>query len=136
MDLIGRIRWFRKNHPFNCFYCGVKLSRANRTLDHVVPRSKGGASTKENKVPCCRPCNELKADLKLGTFLHKYRQKDWGMRKFKKASSKPKSLRSSERTHEGAFSADDGRKPCTSYQPEGPSCDILSSEEFEGWIGL
>ena len=38
-----------------CKYCG-KRSR-DLTLDHVLPRSRGGQSTWENLVACCRTCN-------------------------------------------------------------------------------
>ncbi|MBA3281043.1 MAG: HNH endonuclease [Acidimicrobiia bacterium] len=41
-----------------CQYCG---SRAE-TLDHVVPRSRGGMHCWENVVAACRPCNVGKAD--------------------------------------------------------------------------
>src|SRR5258706_13744299 len=41
-----------------CQYCG---SRAD-SIDHVVPRSKGGAHTWENVVAACRPCNVRKRD--------------------------------------------------------------------------
>jgi 5-methylcytosine-specific restriction endonuclease McrA len=42
-----------------CQYCG---SRANLTVDHVVPRSKGGASSWENIVASCAPCNRRKGN--------------------------------------------------------------------------
>src|SRR3954452_6371366 len=42
-----------------CQYCG---SRSNLTVDHVVPRSKGGASSWENIVASCAPCNRRKGD--------------------------------------------------------------------------
>jgi 5-methylcytosine-specific restriction endonuclease McrA len=43
-----------------CQYCGVKFSRAELNLDHVVPRSQGGLSTWENVVCSCHPCNRRK----------------------------------------------------------------------------
>lgn len=42
-----------------CQYCG---SRSNLTVDHVVPRAKGGVSTWENIVASCAPCNRRKGD--------------------------------------------------------------------------
>src|SRR5438105_6868833 len=42
-----------------CQYCG---SRSNLTVDHVIPRSKGGASVWENIVASCAPCNRRKGD--------------------------------------------------------------------------
>ena len=44
---------------FVCQYCG---SRSNLTVDHVIPRSKGGSSSWENIVASCAPCNRRKAD--------------------------------------------------------------------------
>ena len=44
---------------WTCQYCG---SRSNLTVDHVIPRSKGGGSTWENIVTCCAPCNRRKGD--------------------------------------------------------------------------
>lgn len=41
-----------------CQYCG---SRAE-TVDHVVPRSRGGLHEWANVVAACRPCNSLKRD--------------------------------------------------------------------------
>ena len=45
-----------------CQYCGRTASTADLTLDHVVPRSRGGSSGWENLVACCRPCNNRKGD--------------------------------------------------------------------------
>src|SRR6516225_8203363 len=45
-----------------CQYCGVVLSSSELTLDHVVPRSRGGSSTWENLVACCHPCNHRKGN--------------------------------------------------------------------------
>lgn len=41
-----------------CQYCG----RAAENIDHVVPRSRGGAHTWDNVVASCRPCNAAKED--------------------------------------------------------------------------
>ena len=41
-----------------CQYCGS----AAESIDHVLPRSKGGNHTWENVVACCRPCNIRKGD--------------------------------------------------------------------------
>ncbi len=45
---------------FQCQYCGVKPSRAELNLDHVVPRALGGRSTWENVVTSCIECNRRK----------------------------------------------------------------------------
>jgi 5-methylcytosine-specific restriction endonuclease McrA len=44
---------------WTCQYCG---SRSNLTVDHVIPRSKGGGSSWDNIVTCCAPCNRRKGD--------------------------------------------------------------------------
>ena len=43
---------------FRCAYCGGKAD----TVDHVVPRSRGGAHSWENCVAACAGCNHRKAD--------------------------------------------------------------------------
>jgi 5-methylcytosine-specific restriction endonuclease McrA len=44
---------------WTCQYCGA---RSQLTVDHVVPRSKGGPSTWDNIVASCAPCNRRKGD--------------------------------------------------------------------------
>lgn len=50
---------FRRD-DFTCQYCGAR--GADLTLDHVVPRSQGGATSWENVVVACQPCNLRKGD--------------------------------------------------------------------------
>ncbi|MGI9081082.1 MAG: HNH endonuclease [Thermoleophilaceae bacterium] len=45
---------------WKCQYCGQE--RGNLTVDHVIPRSKGGGSGWDNIVTCCAPCNRRKGD--------------------------------------------------------------------------
>jgi 5-methylcytosine-specific restriction endonuclease McrA len=45
---------------WRCVYCGSSGGRL--TLDHVVPRSRGGDSVWENVVTACSPCNLRKGD--------------------------------------------------------------------------
>src|SRR5713226_4286242 len=45
---------------WRCVYCGSTGGRL--TLDHVIPRSKGGDSTWENVVTSCAPCNLRKGN--------------------------------------------------------------------------
>ncbi len=47
----------RDNHT--CLYCG---STKHLTLDHVIPRSKGGQHTWDNVVTACEKCNSIKSD--------------------------------------------------------------------------
>jgi 5-methylcytosine-specific restriction endonuclease McrA len=44
---------------WTCQYCG---GQSNLTVDHVIPRSKGGSSSWENIVASCAPCNRRKGD--------------------------------------------------------------------------
>jgi 5-methylcytosine-specific restriction endonuclease McrA len=46
----------------SCQYCGEVLSSTELTLDHVIPRSRGGSSTWENLVACCHECNHQKGN--------------------------------------------------------------------------
>jgi len=45
-----------------CQYCGEASPAADLTLDHVIPRSRGGSSTWENLVACCHACNRRKGN--------------------------------------------------------------------------
>ena len=45
---------------WKCVYCGTASGRL--TLDHVVPRSRGGDSVWENVVTSCAPCNLRKGN--------------------------------------------------------------------------
>src|SRR5205823_1597385 len=45
-----------------CQYCRGRFGPGDLTLDHVLPRSRGGASTWENLVACCFPCNNRKGN--------------------------------------------------------------------------
>ncbi len=46
----------------SCQYCAVLLPSSELTLDHVIPRSRGGNSTWENLVACCHACNRRKGN--------------------------------------------------------------------------
>ncbi|MEP7364366.1 MAG: HNH endonuclease [Acidobacteriota bacterium] len=47
---------------YTCQYCLRGGSSAQLTLDHVIPRSRGGDSTWENLVACCHQCNNRKGN--------------------------------------------------------------------------
>jgi len=51
--VFARDRW-------TCQYCGTV--RTTLTVDHVIPRSKGGRSSWDNIVASCAPCNRRKGD--------------------------------------------------------------------------
>lgn len=56
-----RVRFSRHNiflrDDSTCQYCARQLPRAELNLDHVIPRAQGGATTWENVVCSCIPCN-------------------------------------------------------------------------------
>ncbi len=50
---------FRRDN-YTCQYCGKH--EGNLTIDHVIPRSRGGGTNWENVVTACAPCNRRKGD--------------------------------------------------------------------------
>ncbi|MCL1888571.1 MAG: HNH endonuclease [Kiritimatiellaeota bacterium] len=46
-----------------CHYCRKKFPPSALTMDHVIPLSRGGASTRGNIVPACENCNKSKRHL-------------------------------------------------------------------------
>ncbi|MBD2846109.1 HNH endonuclease [Paenibacillus sp. IB182496] len=53
---------------YTCFYCG----EYGDTLDHLVPRAKGGHTTPVNCVCTCSLCNQSKADRNLEDFIQSF----------------------------------------------------------------
>lgn len=54
-------RWRQSIHDYTkqrCIYCG----NVSESIDHVMPRSRGGLSVTENCVPACLACNGHKSD--------------------------------------------------------------------------
>ena len=45
-----------------CQYCGMKPPKNELSIDHVVPRSRGGQDHWDNLVLACKPCNSRKGD--------------------------------------------------------------------------
>ncbi len=57
-----------KRDNYICQYCGIKVHKYlnekgrpypdnGRTVDHIIPRSKGGKNSKDNTITCCYKCN-------------------------------------------------------------------------------
>lgn len=46
---------------YMCFYCGVKVTEENATLDHLIPQFKDGKHTKDNLKTACLTCNSIKS---------------------------------------------------------------------------
>jgi 5-methylcytosine-specific restriction protein A len=52
--------WRNKLAQGSCAYCQGIFAPDELTMDHIVPVSRGGRSTKGNVVPCCAACNATK----------------------------------------------------------------------------
>ena len=47
---------------YTCQFCGETFPSSELTLDHVIPRARGGHTDWDNLVACCHNCNNLKGD--------------------------------------------------------------------------
>ncbi len=47
---------------YTCQYCGTRCASDRLSIDHVLPRSRGGATSWDNCVLACVACNARKAD--------------------------------------------------------------------------
>ncbi|MCF8094969.1 MAG: HNH endonuclease [Desulfobacteraceae bacterium] len=54
--------WKRKCARGICHWCGRRVPPKELTMDHIVPVSRGGKSTRGNLVPSCKECNTGKKD--------------------------------------------------------------------------
>jgi 5-methylcytosine-specific restriction endonuclease McrA len=45
---------------YTCQYCGKKFPPNELTIDHIIPKSKGGKTSWDNVVTCCKKCNTIK----------------------------------------------------------------------------
>jgi len=52
--------WKDKLAQGKCHYCEGSFPPSELTMDHIVPISRGGTSTKGNVVPACKECNSKK----------------------------------------------------------------------------
>jgi hypothetical protein len=55
---VGRRRVMKRD-GYKCGYCG---SKKNLTIDHIIPKCKGGDNSWKNLVTCCSNCNNSKGD--------------------------------------------------------------------------
>jgi 5-methylcytosine-specific restriction enzyme A len=55
--------WKRRLAKGLCHYCGRSALPRELTMDHIVPVSRGGKTTKGNVVACCKECNNAKKQL-------------------------------------------------------------------------
>ena len=52
-----------------CVWCGRELWRRDLTLEHVVPRSRGGHMTPENALLACRSCNRRRGSRPVDAYV-------------------------------------------------------------------
>lgn len=59
---LRKTAWWREQLARGvCHYCGGRFPPEQLTMDHVIPVSRGGRSTRGNVVPCCPACNKSKS---------------------------------------------------------------------------
>ena len=68
-----------KDWNWECAYCSEPLDENTATIDHIVPKFKGGHNIRTNMCCCCTQCNREKASTLL---------EDWYTEKNKKYSEK------------------------------------------------
>lgn len=51
-----------------CYYCNRLLTRKNKSVDHLVPLSRGGTDGPANMVNACKDCNRDKGCLSVNEF--------------------------------------------------------------------
>jgi 5-methylcytosine-specific restriction endonuclease McrA len=54
--------WLCEQLDNRCQYCGHQFPARKLEIDHIIPVSKGGTSSRENIQPLCRSCNSKKRD--------------------------------------------------------------------------
>ena len=57
----SRLNLYRRDKN-TCQYCGIRPGTRELTIDHVMPRSRGGELSWENCVLACVTCNKRKAN--------------------------------------------------------------------------
>ena len=47
---------------YSCAYCKKQLNTEELSIDHILPKSRGGKDTWDNLVTACKTCNCVKGD--------------------------------------------------------------------------
>ncbi len=55
--------WQQKTASGKCYFCDKKVKFKDLTMDHLLPLARGGRSSKDNLVPCCKSCNTKKRSM-------------------------------------------------------------------------
>ena len=77
---LRRSRWWKNRlAQGTCHWCGKQFTPDELTMDHIVPVTRGGKSSRNNVVPACKECNSRKKYLlpmEWEEYLTKARQPD------------------------------------------------------------
>lgn len=57
------IHQFKRGNPDYCYYCGKHITGRDKTVNHKIPRSRGGKTWYSNLCCCCPKCNNEKGDM-------------------------------------------------------------------------
>ena len=69
-----RSSWWRQQVGRGvCYHCEQKFAVEDLTMDHLIPLSRGGKSSKKNIVVACKQCNSLKKNRTVAEL----RMRDW-----------------------------------------------------------
>ncbi len=63
--------WTNQKGRGLCYYCQSSIKPSQLTMDHKTPIARGGRSTRNNLVPCCKACNTEKQHLTLSEWIAK-----------------------------------------------------------------
>ncbi|TNE45199.1 MAG: HNH endonuclease [Deltaproteobacteria bacterium] len=56
-----RSQWFKNlKGKGQCYYCKERVHPKELTMDHIVPIVRGGKTSRNNVVTCCKECNNKK----------------------------------------------------------------------------
>jgi len=63
----------KRAYDYRCIYCGeIQENAFYLTVDHLIPKSKGGKSELWNIVPACHQCNAKKRAISFADFVRKH----------------------------------------------------------------
>lgn len=58
---LRRSRWWQNRRALGiCHWCGNTFPQEELTMDHIVPITRGGKTSRNNVVPACKECNSRK----------------------------------------------------------------------------
>jgi 5-methylcytosine-specific restriction endonuclease McrA len=71
-EVVGRLFAEAEGRP--CPYCGICMDRRLKSLDHMIPITKGGLHSVTNAIICCLKCNSRKGARDFGDWLIKLKE--------------------------------------------------------------